>query len=152
MKTPGLVRPQRQPGRPSQHACQRQAATVHEHSGEVPAAHDIARRTVPQRGAGGVVQHLGLHLAALLHVRQCVAHAARYPRPIGHQHRCFLVRNFKLHERTDLQFRAEAFNLANTPHFWLPVTAMSSIQFGQITSTQVAQLPRVLQFALKLKF
>jgi len=62
------------------------------------------------------------------------------------------VRNFKLHERTDLQFRAEAFNLANTPHFWLPVTAMSSIQFGQITSTQVAQLPRVLQFALKLKF
>ena len=63
-----------------------------------------------------------------------------------------LVRNFRLHEHLDLQFRGEAFNLLNTPHFWLPVTAMSSVQFGQITSTQVAQLPRVLQFALKLKF
>jgi len=63
-----------------------------------------------------------------------------------------VVRNFRLHEKTSLQFRGEAFNLTNTPHFWLPITAMSSVQFGQITSTQVAQLPRVLQFALKLKF
>ena len=63
-----------------------------------------------------------------------------------------LVRSFRLLERADLQFRAEAFNLMNTPHFWLPVTAMSSVQFGQITASQVAQLPRVLQFALKLKF
>jgi hypothetical protein len=63
-----------------------------------------------------------------------------------------LVRNFRLREHLDLQFRGEAFNLLNRPHFWLPVTAMSSVQFGQVTSTQVAQLPRVLQFALKLKF
>jgi hypothetical protein len=63
-----------------------------------------------------------------------------------------LVRNLRVHERAHLEFRAEAFNLMNTPHFWMPVTAMSSLQFGQITATQVAQLPRVLQFALKLKF
>jgi hypothetical protein len=63
-----------------------------------------------------------------------------------------LVRSIRLYERTDLQFRAEAFNLMNTPHFWLPVTGMASLQFGQITASQVAQLPRVLQFALKLKF
>jgi hypothetical protein len=63
-----------------------------------------------------------------------------------------LVKNMRLREHTDLQFRGEAFNLLNTPHFWLPVTNQASVQFGQITSTQVAQLPRVLQFALKLKF
>jgi len=63
-----------------------------------------------------------------------------------------LVRNIRLHERVALQIRAESFNLLNTPHFWMPVTAMSSVQFGQITATQAAQLPRVLQFALKLKF
>jgi hypothetical protein len=63
-----------------------------------------------------------------------------------------LVRAIRFRDRADLQFRAEAFNLMNTPHFWLPATSMASLQFGQITSTQVAQLPRVLQFALKLKF
>jgi hypothetical protein len=63
-----------------------------------------------------------------------------------------LVRNIRVHEHTDLQVRAEAFNLTNTPHFWMPVTGMASVQFGQITATQAAQLPRVLQFALKLKF
>ena len=63
-----------------------------------------------------------------------------------------VVRSLRLHERAQVEFRAEAFNLMNTPHFWMPVTAMSSLLFGQITATQVAQLPRVLQFALKLKF
>jgi hypothetical protein len=63
-----------------------------------------------------------------------------------------LVRSLRLHDRADLQFRAESFNLLNTPHFWMPVTAMSSVQFGQITSSQVTVLPRVMQFALKLKF
>lgn len=63
-----------------------------------------------------------------------------------------LVRNIRLHEHTDLQFRAEEFNLLSVPHFWLPVTGMGSVQFGQITATRVSQLPRVLPFALKLKF
>ena len=63
-----------------------------------------------------------------------------------------LVRNIRVYEHVDLQVRGEAFNLTNTPHFWLPVTAMSSLQFGQITASQVAQLPRVLQFAMKLVF
>src|SRR5581483_2294532 len=63
-----------------------------------------------------------------------------------------LVRNIRVRERADLQVRAEAFNLTNTPHFWMPVSAMSSVQFGQITATQAAQLPRVLQFAMKLSF
>jgi hypothetical protein len=63
-----------------------------------------------------------------------------------------LVKNIKFLERFDLQLRAESFNLFNTPHFANPVTNMGSLQFGQITATQIAGLPRVHQFALKLKF
>jgi len=62
------------------------------------------------------------------------------------------VKNVAIREHVTLQIRAEAFNLFNVPHFFLPVTAMSSVQFGQITSTSIYSLPRVLQFALKLKF
>ena len=65
---------------------------------------------------------------------------------------CSLVRNIRIKERTTLQVRAEAFNLFNVPHFFLPVTSMSSVQFGQITSTSIYSLPRVMQFALKLRF
>lgn len=63
-----------------------------------------------------------------------------------------LVRNFRLRERFDLQVRGESFNLLNTPHFANPITNLASVQFGQITATQIAGLPRVTQVALKLKF
>jgi hypothetical protein len=63
-----------------------------------------------------------------------------------------LVKSIHFLERYELQVRAESFNLLNTPHFANPVTNMGSVQFGQITATQIAGLPRVTQFALKLKF
>ena len=63
-----------------------------------------------------------------------------------------LFRTINLTERFNLQFRTDAANLFNTPHFWMPVTGMASVQFGQITSSQVTVLPRVMQFALKLQF
>ena len=53
-------------------------------------------------------------------------------------------------EGTNVQFRAEAFNLFNTPQFSNPDTSQSDGTFGQIESTSVA--PRILQFALKLNF
>jgi hypothetical protein len=31
-----------------------------------------------------------------------------------------LFRTFKIMEKVNLQFRGEAFNLSNTPHFWKP--------------------------------
>jgi len=61
-----------------------------------------------------------------------------------------LVKNTRLREKTELQFRAEFFNATNRAHLGLPNTAAGSLQFGQISST--AALPRVLQFALKLTF
>jgi hypothetical protein len=50
----------------------------------------------------------------------------------------------------DLMFRAEAFNLTNTAHFWLPDTNAGSLTFGQIHST--TGTPRVIQLALKITF
>ena len=71
-----------------------------------------------------------------------------------------VFKDFRLTERAQLQFRAEAFNLENRPNFCLPscpganpsntnATVSSGVTFGRITS---AADPRVLQFALKLAF
>lgn len=48
------------------------------------------------------------------------------------------------------EFRAEFFNMFNTPQFSNPDAAFSDATFGQITSTAVN--PRFIQFALKLNF
>ncbi len=47
-------------------------------------------------------------------------------------------------------FRAEAYNLTNTPQFGFPNTSVTSTSFGVVTST--LNSPRDLQFALKLRF
>jgi len=61
-----------------------------------------------------------------------------------------LKKTTTIHERLKLQFRAEFFNLANTPQFAPPGTALGANGFG-VVSAQNNQ-PRVIQFALKLTF
>lgn len=56
---------------------------------------------------------------------------------------------FSLAERVRAQFRAEAFNITNTPKFGSPGTALGTSSFGVISS---AAEPRRIQFALKLLF
>jgi hypothetical protein len=60
-----------------------------------------------------------------------------------------LSKNFQFRERYRIQFRAESFNLTNTPAFGLPNTNLQSAAVGQITSAGAA---RVLQGALKFIF
>jgi carboxypeptidase family protein/TonB-dependent receptor-like protein len=60
-----------------------------------------------------------------------------------------LLKNTRLTERVNLQFRAEAFNLFNHPNFNLPDNFLGSPTFGRITS---ARDPRHVQFGLKLLF
>ncbi|MBI3652092.1 MAG: TonB-dependent receptor [Acidobacteria bacterium] len=60
-----------------------------------------------------------------------------------------LVKDTKIKESVNLQFRAEFFNLFNHPNFDLPDNFLGSPTFGQIRS---AQSPRHLQFGLKLLF
>jgi outer membrane receptor protein involved in Fe transport len=61
-----------------------------------------------------------------------------------------VLKNTKLFERLKLQFRAEFFNLTNTPRFDTPNTSQGNAQFGVVSS--MANQPRVIQFALKLVF
>jgi hypothetical protein len=68
-----------------------------------------------------------------------------------------LFKNFTLRERWNLQFRAEAFNLFNTPEFGIPYNAVDTTGTpgspglaGSISST--VHSSRQLQLALKLNF
>ncbi len=59
-------------------------------------------------------------------------------------------KNFRIAERTTLQFRSEFFNLLNTPAFSNPNATVGTGSFGTITSTKSDN--RQIQFALKLLF
>src|SRR5205823_3967514 len=59
-----------------------------------------------------------------------------------------LVKNVKLPLESNLQFRAEIFDVTNTPAFSQPNGSFGSAAFGSITSTTTD--PRVVQFALRL--
>ena len=72
-------------------------------------------------------------------------------------------REFPIHERLKLQFRAEAFNIFNHPNFGSIDAEFGSSTFGQATATLANSLgiqnplyqtggPRSMQFALKLVF
>jgi hypothetical protein len=66
-----------------------------------------------------------------------------------------LYRTFKLMEKMQLQFRAESFNLSNTPHFANPNSNRNSSNFGKITATQSADAmgrSREFRFGLRLGF
>jgi hypothetical protein len=66
-----------------------------------------------------------------------------------------LFRTFKLREKLDMQFRAEAFNFSNTPHFANPNGNRNSSNFGRILETQSADAiarSREFRFALRLSF
>jgi len=57
------------------------------------------------------------------------------------------MKNFHITERFRLQYRAEFFNLFNTPQFNNPQRSFSDSRFGRITG---ARAPRIIQMALKM--
>lgn len=66
-----------------------------------------------------------------------------------------LFKNFPVGERVNVQFRAEAFNLSNTPAFFLPSATNSALtignpNFGRLTSSSATG--RQIQFGLKVLF
>jgi Carboxypeptidase regulatory-like domain/TonB dependent receptor len=67
-----------------------------------------------------------------------------------------LIKDTKLHERLNLQFRADAFDVLNRPNFGNPNLTVGSLTFGAITSTRFPNgdfgSARQLQLALKLQF
>jgi hypothetical protein len=61
-----------------------------------------------------------------------------------------LHKKFSITEKLALQFRAEAFNLTNSPQFAPPNSTFGSAQFGVVSAQ--SNLPRIAQFALKLMY
>jgi hypothetical protein len=60
-----------------------------------------------------------------------------------------LGKAFRVRESMSLNFRAEAYNLTNTPYFYGPAAGLGSANFGVISA---ASGDRQMQFALKLLF
>ena len=62
------------------------------------------------------------------------------------------VKDTALFREASLEFRAECFNVTNTPNFAQPDAYLGSATFGQILSTSGGENPRQFQFALKVLF
>jgi hypothetical protein len=62
-----------------------------------------------------------------------------------------LLKNIRLTERLNLQFRAEAFNMLNGENFNPPNTNINTSTFGVLSST-AGEGARQMQFALRLEF
>jgi hypothetical protein len=60
-----------------------------------------------------------------------------------------LIKHVNFTEDLNLEFRAEVFNLTNTPPLGAPNVVVGAAGLGSITS---AGDPRVIQFGLKLNF
>jgi hypothetical protein len=56
----------------------------------------------------------------------------------------------------NMQFRAEAYNISNTPSFIFPLgdgsTELGSTNFGVVSNFDPNYTPRLYQFALKAQF
>lgn len=63
-----------------------------------------------------------------------------------------LFKNFYLREKYKFEFRAEAFNLTNTPTFEIPNSTYGTPTFGQISATAFTPKPRIVQFGLRMDF
>ena len=67
-----------------------------------------------------------------------------------------LFKNFAVAERVNLQFRAEAYNITNTPSFIFPLgdggAELGSADFGVVSNFDPNYTPRLYQFALKAQF
>jgi hypothetical protein len=61
-----------------------------------------------------------------------------------------LFRSFSISESKRFEFRAEAFNVTNTPVFAIPDNNLQDPNFGVVSST--ASTERQLQLGLKLYF
>jgi hypothetical protein len=63
-----------------------------------------------------------------------------------------LFKDFPISESKKLQFRAESFNITNTPTFAGPNGSITSTTFGTVTATAFNPKPREFQLALKFFF
>ena len=63
-----------------------------------------------------------------------------------------LAKNFRPLEKVRLQYRAEFFNLTNTPQFGRANTTLGNPDFGRVTGTAPGVNPRQIQMVLRAEF
>jgi hypothetical protein len=63
-----------------------------------------------------------------------------------------LIKNTRIREGHNMQFRAEALNAFNHPYFPAPSTSVTALTFGQIVASTQAAYPRRLQLTFKYIF
>jgi len=68
-----------------------------------------------------------------------------------------IFRRFPIREQMTVEFRAEAFNLTNTPQYNRPVSDFSNSAFGSVTAANGTQSvlvnnSRALQFSMRMQF
>jgi len=63
-----------------------------------------------------------------------------------------VLKDFRIRERTTLQFRAETMNFINKPNFSLTNLNRGNASFGRITALAAGNEARIIQFGLHLKF
>ena len=116
----------------------------------------VASIAPTEAAAGGSVTGPSRSLSKLLYRRATGpawkrrSHAALGPGFVNTDFSAVKKLPLRFREGTSLEFRAEFFNLFNTPQFFQPGTDIDSPGFGQITGT--VNNPRLIQFALKLLF
>jgi hypothetical protein len=62
-----------------------------------------------------------------------------------------IFKDFRITERFRMEFRAETFNIANTPQYSTPDNNRQDTNFGVVTSTQSGS-ERHVQFELRMRF
>jgi hypothetical protein len=67
-----------------------------------------------------------------------------------------LFKDFPVTERVKVQFRAESFNISNTPSYQITQNSsnvqIGSSNFGQVTAVDANYTPRLYQFVMKVNF
>jgi len=63
-----------------------------------------------------------------------------------------LTRSFVFHEGMRVDFRAEAYNITNSPHFGMPIANVNSVNFGLSNSTAPGLDARLFQAVVKVVF
>jgi hypothetical protein len=63
-----------------------------------------------------------------------------------------ILKNFSIHEKHQIQFRAEMLNMPNHPNFANPNTARGRADFGRITGLAAGNASRIIQLALRYSF
>ncbi len=75
-----------------------------------------------------------------------------FPGPGTHTWDTSVLKDFSITERAKMQFRAQVYNLTNTPQFQIPDTNYNNGDFGQLLNPRLSPTNREMEFALRLSF